>query len=138
MAQRLRNGDLACVTGRDPKRLAVAVEANPSPGVAVRGVPLNVGDEQAVTLLSTELAERRVGVDIVFSSYYARVKSAGRSRCGDPPLRRYQQLRHDKRAPGLRTRRAEGRPADCRRQQRRDASRTHASSPRSRRRIRIA
>jgi NAD(P)-dependent dehydrogenase (short-subunit alcohol dehydrogenase family) len=73
LAQRLGDGDVVYLTGRDPDRVAAEVAAVPAARAEVRGVTLDVSRPEAVDRVAAILAARHGGVDIVFSNHYARV-----------------------------------------------------------------
>ncbi|HEY9524539.1 MAG TPA: SDR family NAD(P)-dependent oxidoreductase [Thermopolyspora sp.] len=74
LAERLADGDVVYLTGRDHNRVAEAVETIPAVGAEVRGEVLDVSDADAVGRFAASLADRHGGVDIVFSNHYARVE----------------------------------------------------------------
>jgi NAD(P)-dependent dehydrogenase (short-subunit alcohol dehydrogenase family) len=74
LAERLDAGSVVYLTGRDPARVAQALEQVTAGRAAVRGEVLDVSDRDAVARFATSIAERHGGVDIVFSNHYTRVE----------------------------------------------------------------
>jgi NAD(P)-dependent dehydrogenase (short-subunit alcohol dehydrogenase family) len=73
LAQRLDADDVVYLTGRDPARIASALQTIGASRAELRGETLDVSDEDAVARFAAALAERHGGVDIVFSNAYYRV-----------------------------------------------------------------
>jgi NAD(P)-dependent dehydrogenase (short-subunit alcohol dehydrogenase family) len=73
LAERLADGDVVYLTGRDADRVAKAVKTIPAAVAQVRGATLDVSSKEAVARFAGALAERHGGIDIVFSNHYARV-----------------------------------------------------------------
>jgi NAD(P)-dependent dehydrogenase (short-subunit alcohol dehydrogenase family) len=76
LAQRLEPDDVVYLTGRDPERVASAVELLAGPRAQLGSEVLDVRDGAAVQQLAGELAARHGGVDIVFSNAAARLTPA--------------------------------------------------------------
>jgi NAD(P)-dependent dehydrogenase (short-subunit alcohol dehydrogenase family) len=74
LAERLEEGDIVYLTGRDPGRVAESVKRLAGTRARVIGNTLDVSDGAAVKRLADSLAERHGGVDIVFSNHYARIQ----------------------------------------------------------------
>jgi carbonyl reductase 1 len=76
LAQRLRPDDVVYLTGRDPERVASALDRLTGPRAQLRSEVLDVRDGAAVQRLADQLAARHSGVDIVFSNAAARLTPA--------------------------------------------------------------
>jgi NAD(P)-dependent dehydrogenase (short-subunit alcohol dehydrogenase family) len=73
LAARMAPGDLVLLTGRDPARVATAVERLAATPARVQGRELDVTDTDAVAALAGELHEQHGGVDVVISNASARM-----------------------------------------------------------------
>jgi NAD(P)-dependent dehydrogenase (short-subunit alcohol dehydrogenase family) len=73
LARRLAGDDVVYLTGRDPARVAAALDGAPT-GAQLRGELLDVADGDAVGAFAALLRERHGGVDVVISNHYARVQ----------------------------------------------------------------
>ncbi|HEX4226819.1 MAG TPA: SDR family NAD(P)-dependent oxidoreductase [Pseudonocardiaceae bacterium] len=73
LAQRMDATDTVYLTGRDPDRIAAALESLPAGTATVRGEVLDVAGTDAVARFADRLAERHGGVDIVFGNAVMRV-----------------------------------------------------------------
>ena len=73
LAHRLNAQDTVYLTGRNPDRVAQAVESVPAGGAQVRGEVLDVAEPEAAARLATRLRQRHGGIDIVFGNAVMRV-----------------------------------------------------------------
>jgi NAD(P)-dependent dehydrogenase (short-subunit alcohol dehydrogenase family) len=73
LAQRLDHGDTVYLTGRDPGRVAEAVEALPQARAQVRGEVFDVAETGAAQRIAAEIHKRHGGIDIVFNNAVMRV-----------------------------------------------------------------
>src|SRR5439155_23788648 len=72
-AARMAPTDLVLLTGRDPGRVAAAVDRIAGATARVEGHVLDVTDDDAVQGLADDLREQHGGIDIVFSNAGARM-----------------------------------------------------------------
>lgn len=73
LARRLGPADTVYLTGRDPGRVAHAVDAMPGAGARVLGEVLDVAEHEAAAKLAGRLRERHGGVDVVFGNAVMRI-----------------------------------------------------------------
>lgn len=73
LAQRLSPQDTVYLTGRDPGRVAQAVETIPGGGARVRGEVLDVGRTDDASRLAARIADEHGGIDIVFGNAVMRI-----------------------------------------------------------------
>jgi NAD(P)-dependent dehydrogenase (short-subunit alcohol dehydrogenase family) len=73
LAQRMDTQDVVYLTGRDPGRVAQAVDSLGRSGAEIRGEVLDVADLDAADRLAAQLRERHGGIDIVFTNAVMRV-----------------------------------------------------------------
>jgi NAD(P)-dependent dehydrogenase (short-subunit alcohol dehydrogenase family) len=73
LTNRLDAQDTVYLTGRDPERVAQAVESLPAGGAQVRGEVLDVAQPEAADRLAARIQQRHGGIDIVFNNAVMRV-----------------------------------------------------------------
>jgi NAD(P)-dependent dehydrogenase (short-subunit alcohol dehydrogenase family) len=76
LAQRLEQGDIVYLTGRDATRVGAARERVAGARAEVRTHVLDVRDAASVDAFADEIRARHDGVDVLFSNHYARVLPA--------------------------------------------------------------
>jgi NAD(P)-dependent dehydrogenase (short-subunit alcohol dehydrogenase family) len=76
LGERLANGDVVYLTGRDPARVKESVRLARGGRAEIRGEVLDVADRSDVERLARAIRQADGGVDIVLSNHYSRVSPA--------------------------------------------------------------
>ena len=76
LGERMADGDIVYLTGRDPARVAESVRLASGGRAEIRGEILDVADRSNVERLAAAIREAHGGIDIVVSNHYSRVTPA--------------------------------------------------------------
>lgn len=76
LSERLADGDIVYLTGRDPVRVAESIRLAGGGRAEIRGEVLDVADRSNVEQLAAAIREAHGGIDIVLSNHYRRVTPA--------------------------------------------------------------